>query len=64
VQEWRYRAEPDGEPAVGLTLSVIEVRSGRTVWSATGARAGLSRDTLSGTAQTLLRQLLARLELR
>ncbi|MGE3165443.1 MAG: hypothetical protein AB7O52_11100 [Planctomycetota bacterium] len=62
ITEWRYKAGLDGEPAVGLTVTVVELASGRTVWSASGARAGWGRESLSGAAQKLLRRLLASLD--
>jgi hypothetical protein len=58
VTEWRYRSGADGEAAVGLTVSLVDIASGRTLWSASGSRAGWGRETASGTAQKLLRQLL------
>lgn len=59
VQEWRYKVGVDGEPAVGISLQLIDVASGDVVWSATGSDSGWSRASLSGTAQKLLRRLLA-----
>ncbi len=59
VTEWRYKAGLEGEPAVGLSIRVIDLQTGDTVWSASGARTGWSRDSLSATAQRLLRKLLA-----
>lgn len=54
VEEWQYKAGLDGEPAVGLTVRVVNVSTGRVLWSASGARSGWGYDTLSGTAQELL----------
>lgn len=62
VNEWRYRSGADGEAAVGFTLNVVELESGKTVWTATGARSGWGRETASGTAQRLLRDMIARLD--
>jgi TolB-like protein len=59
VDEWRYKVGVDGEPAVGITLQVIEVQSGNVIWSAAGSRTGWSRDAVSAVAQKLLRQLLS-----
>jgi hypothetical protein len=64
VEEWRYRNGLDGEPAVGLTLRVVELPGGKVVWSASGAQAGWGRDTLAGTAQRVLRSLLSQLALK
>ncbi|BEV17597.1 penicillin-binding protein activator LpoB [Herbaspirillum sp. DW155] len=59
VDEWRYKVGIDGEPAVGMTLQLIEVSSGRVVWAAAGARSGWSREALSAVAQKLMRSLLS-----
>lgn len=59
VEEWRYKVGVDGEPAVGLTLSVIDLRSGAVIYSASGGKSGWSRESLAAVAQKLLRELLA-----
>lgn len=56
VEEWRYRGL-DGQPAAGLTVRVIDLSSGDVVFSASGARSGWGRDTISGVAQQLLADL-------
>lgn len=63
VDEWRYKVGMDGEPAVGVTLKVIDLSSGSVVWSASGAKSGWSRAALSGVAQGLLTNLLDSLQL-
>jgi len=63
VEEWQYKSGLDGEPAVGMSLQVIEAASGRVVWSNSGARAGWSRESLAGTAQKVLRELAGALRL-
>lgn len=63
VDEWRYKVGIDGEPAVGVTLKVIDLASGHVVWSASGAKSGWSREALSAVAQTLLTDLLGSLHL-
>ena len=64
VEEWRYRNGLDGEPAVGISVQVVDLPSRRVVWSASGARAGWGRATLAGTAQELLKSLLEELDLK
>lgn len=59
VDEWRYKVGVDGEPAVGIALSIIDVESGETVWSGTGGKSGWSREALSAVAQQLIRDLLS-----
>ena len=58
VEEWRYKVGVDGEPAVGLTLSIIDLGKGETVWSGSGGQSGWSREALSAVAQQLTRRLL------
>lgn len=59
VDEWRYKVGIDGEPAVGLTLQLIEVSTGKVVWAAAGGKSGWSREALSAVAQKLSRSLLS-----
>jgi hypothetical protein len=63
VDEWRYKSGVEGEPAVGLSLRVVEIPSGNVLWSALGARSGWGRGTVSGTAQRLIQDLLSHLEM-
>ena len=58
VDEWRYKVGVDGEPAVGIALSIIDVTSGETLWSGVGGKSGWSREALSAVAQQLMRSLL------
>lgn len=64
VTEWSYRSGPEGEPAVGLSVMVVELPGGEVVWSASGARSGWAREPVSGAAQVLLEELLAKLDVR
>ncbi|WCM92364.1 penicillin-binding protein activator LpoB [Acidovorax sp. NCPPB 2350] len=58
VDEWRYKVGVDGEPAAGITLQIIDVETGNTLWSGVGGKSGWSRESLSGVAQKLIRDLL------
>lgn len=62
IEEWQYKHGVGSEPAVGMTIWVVEVTSGRIIWSASGARSGWSTESLSGTAQKLLRELVSNLK--
>ena len=53
------RVGNDGEPAVGVTLQVIDLSSGAVVWSASGAKSGWSREALSVVANKVMENLLA-----
>ncbi len=63
VEEWRYKSGLDGEPAVGLSLRIIEIPSGRVVWAASGARTGWGYANLAGTAAKVIDGLLDALRL-
>lgn len=63
VEEWQYKNGLDGEPAVGISLRVIEPASGRVLWSESGARAGWSRESLAGSAQKVLNKLVGGLRI-
>ena len=57
VEEWRYKAGLDGEPAVGLSLRVVEIASGDTLWTSSAARSGWSRESLTGNGQKVIGKL-------
>ncbi|MDX8389571.1 MAG: hypothetical protein R8M38_03680 [Mariprofundaceae bacterium] len=57
INEWRYKSGLDAEPAVGFSLQVIDIRSGQIIWSTSGSRSGWGRESLSGNAQKVLREL-------
>jgi TolB-like protein len=58
VNEWNYKAGLDGEPVVGISLQLIELSSGRIVWTAVGSKSGGSRVAASTVAQKLLNVML------
>ncbi|HVJ91667.1 MAG TPA: hypothetical protein VM580_17820 [Labilithrix sp.] len=58
VEEWRYKSGLDGEPAIGVSMRVLELPSGKVVWAATGTQTGGSTENASGTALKLLDKLL------
>ncbi len=58
VSEWRYKVGVDGEPAVGLTLQIIDLENGKVLYTATGARSGWSREAVSAVAQKLTAEML------
>ena len=64
VQEWRYKSGLDGEPAVGITFRVIDIGSGRVLWSASGTRSGSAGDNTSGAALKLLDGLVQEVDIR
>ncbi|PYY79496.1 penicillin-binding protein activator LpoB [Pseudomonas sp. TKO26] len=63
VEEWQYKNGLDGEPAVGISLRVVEASTGKVLWSHSGARAGWSRESLAGAAQKVLDKLVGGLRI-
>jgi len=63
IEEWRYKSGLDGEPAVGISLKVIDMKTGKIVWSASGSRTGWGYESVTGTVNKLLAQLLGSLNL-
>ncbi|MDF2692705.1 MAG: Extracellular Matrix protein PelC [Labilithrix sp.] len=61
VEEWRYKSGLDGEPAIGVSMRVVELKTGRVIWAATGTRTGTGAENASGTALRLLDKLVAEL---
>jgi TolB-like protein len=59
VEEWRYKVGVDGEPVIGVTFELVDVQSGKTVWSSTGSREGWSRSGLMNVAQKVIGNVLA-----
>ncbi|XKH00926.1 hypothetical protein LG325_12640 [Marinobacter nauticus] len=58
VEEWRYKAGQDNEPAVGVTLMVSETGSQQSLlWTGTAARTGWGRDGLGTTGRDVLEDL-------
>ena len=58
VQEWRYKSGLDSEPAVGITLKVIDLNDGKVLWSASGSKTGWGRSSVSGTGHELMQDLI------
>jgi hypothetical protein len=58
VNEWRYKVGVDGEPAVGITLQVVDLDSDKIIWSGMASKTGWSRGATSTLAQKLAKELL------
>ncbi len=58
VQEWRYKSGLDSEPAVGITLKLIDLNDAKVLWSASGSKTGWGRDSVSGTGHKLMQILI------
>ncbi len=58
LMEWRYKVGLDGEPAVGMNVSILDVDSGHILWSGSAARSGWGRQAVSSLALDELHSLL------
>jgi len=58
VSEWRYKTGIDGEPAVSLTVKLLDVQSGKVFWSATGSDNSWGNASIGTTAQNLMIQMI------
>lgn len=63
VEEYRYKIGLDGEPVVGITVQVIDVKTGETLWSASGSRSGWGRGALSAAALELVQDIVDKMEI-
>lgn len=61
VHEWQYRSGINKEPTVGLTLRLIDVKTGQVMWQGNAARTGIGYTKLSSVANTLVDQLLSQI---
>ncbi len=62
VDEWGYRAGINAEPVVTMTLWVVDVSTGQTIWTGIGSAHGgtLGRGGAGGIAQGLMQRLIHR----
>lgn len=61
VDEWHYKIGLDGQPAVGFTLRVDDLKSGKTVWTGAASASGGSREGIAVLAQNTLNRMSKRL---
>lgn len=64
VHEWHYKSGPDKEPAVGLSLKLIDLTSEQVVWQATTAKTGWGYANVSGVADKAVKKLLNQISIR
>jgi len=64
VTEWHYKTGADKEPVVGLNLKLIDIPTGQVLWQATGSRIGLGFTNLSRTANKVVADLVAQMNIR
>jgi len=60
VHEYRYKSDLSANPAVGITLRLVNVADGRTLWQGSSSKVGRSYSSLTATAQKAVRDLASR----
>lgn len=58
VHEWHYKSGPDREPAVGVSIKVIDLAAQEVVWQGSASRTGWAYSNLSSVADKVVRDLL------
>lgn len=61
VHEYRYKTDLDGDPAVGLTLRLVDAATGQTVWQGSSANVGYAFASLTSAGQKAVRSLVQQL---
>jgi polysaccharide biosynthesis protein PelC len=61
VHEYRYKTDLDGDPAVGLTLRLVDAQNGRTLWQGSSAKVSVLFASLTKASQEAVRHLVNRI---
>jgi hypothetical protein len=61
VHEYRYKTDLDGDPAVGVTLRLVDAATGETLWQGTGGNVGYAFASLTSAGRNAVRSLVAQL---
>lgn len=61
IHEYRYKTDLDGDPAVGVTLRLVEAASGQTLWQGSSSKVSVFFASVSSAAQYAVRRLVARM---
>ena len=61
VHEYRYKTDLDGDPAVGVSMRLVDANNGLTVWQGSSANVDVFFASLSRAAQYSARKLVAQI---
>lgn len=64
VHEYRYKSDLSANPAVGITLRLVNVADGRTLWQGSSSKVGRVYASLTSTAQKAVRDLVSKVPLK
>lgn len=57
VHEYRYKTDLDGDPAVGITLRLVDAATGQTLWQGSSGNVGYAFASLTSAARKAVRSL-------
>lgn len=63
VHEYRYKVDLNGDPVVGMTLTLLDSSTGQVAWQASGSHVGIGINSLTSTAQVAARKLISSMPL-
>jgi len=61
INEWRYKAGVDSEPAVSLTINLYDLKNDKLILSASGSKTSSSYKSLGIVSQELIKKLLSKI---
>jgi hypothetical protein len=64
VHEYRYKSDLSSHPAVGITLRLVNVADGRTLWQGSSSKVGRFYSSLTSTAQKTVGDLVSKVPLK
>ena len=64
VHEYRYKSDLSAHPAIGITLRLVNVADGRTLWQGSSSKVGRVYSSLTSTAQKTVRDLVSQVPLK
>jgi polysaccharide biosynthesis protein PelC len=64
VHEYRYKSDLSANPAVGITLRLVNVADGRTLWQGSSSKVGRAYASLTATAQKTVRDLVSKIPVK
>ncbi|MEM9445556.1 MAG: hypothetical protein AAGA18_09405 [Verrucomicrobiota bacterium] len=61
VIEYRYKVDLDADPAVAITVHILDSQTGQTVWNGTANNTGVGFSSLGSVSQELIRDFTERM---
>ncbi len=64
IQEWHYKNGLEAEPAIGLSMKIIDLKNQQVLWSDSASRTGWGYANLTGTAEKTIAALLRQVRIQ